>query len=179
MQLTVWPISANIAKDMDLIGKMDPYVIVRIGAQQQRTRECTEGGRTPRWNDRLQFTASPTDTINFRLYDADVGIDDFIGEVNLPVSSVLANPNFNQNLPFYSRNNQGTLQVNITTSGGYGGGYGYPQPGYGQPGYPQPGYGGGYGQPGFGGGYGQPGFGGGYGQPGYPPQGFGGQYRGY
>ena len=164
MQLTIWPIGAQIAKDMDLIGKMDPYVIVRIGAQQQRTRECTSGGQNPRWNDRLQFTASPADTINFRLYDADVGIDDFIGEVNLPVSAVMANPNFNQNLPFYGRNNQGTLQVNITSAGGYG----YPQPGYAQPGYPQPGYP----QPGYGGAYGQPG----YPQPGHPHH---GHYRGY
>ena len=122
MQLTVWPQAATFAKETDTFSKTDPYVEVKVGQQVQRTRVIEEGGRNPRWNDQLNFTATLQDNIRFRIFDKDVAkTDDFIGEVNVPVSKVKTEGkgNFQSTIPFHSTNNSGTLTVRMATAGGY------------------------------------------------------------
>ena len=36
--LTIIPATASLKKDQDLIGKMDPYVIFKVGNQKYRTK---------------------------------------------------------------------------------------------------------------------------------------------
>ena len=105
--LTITNLAANIARDTDFLGKMDPYCIVYVGAQQQRTQVLQDRGRNPRWNDTLVFNAPPHEQIRVRIYDHDTGVDDFIGEAVIPVSQAAQQRVVN--VPFYSNNNSGTV----------------------------------------------------------------------
>ena len=53
--LTIRPIEGNFAKDKDLIGKMDPFCEILIGEKMERTKTHDGGGKTPNWNDKLEF----------------------------------------------------------------------------------------------------------------------------
>lgn len=115
ISLTVAPMAATIAKDTDLIGKMDPYVTIEVAGKTERTKTVEAGGKTPRWADRFTFPCNQNDTITFRIYDDDVGPDDFIGELRLSVLEVLAQGGFiNQTYPFAAKNNSGTLTVQVS-----------------------------------------------------------------
>ena len=115
ISLTVAPIAATIAKDTDLVGKMDPYVTIEVAGKTERTKTVEAGGKTPRWAERFTFPCNQNDTITLRIYDDDVGPDDFIGELRLSVLEVLAQGGFiNQTYPFASKNNSGTLTVQVS-----------------------------------------------------------------
>lgn len=117
-QVTVSPLSAVIMKDMDLIGKMDPYVSVTVGTVTQKTKVVENGGKTPRWGDQLTFNCNSNDIVQMRLYDDDIGADDFIGEVRVPVQDIITcNGNLTNTYPFTSAKNSGTLTVRLQTSG--------------------------------------------------------------
>lgn len=118
MQITVSPLSAVIVKDMDLIGKMDPYVNVTVGTVTKKTKVVENGGKTPRWGDQLTFNCNSKDVVQMRIYDDDVGADDFIGEVRVPVQDVIVcNGNLTNTYPFSSSKNSGTLTVRLQASG--------------------------------------------------------------
>lgn len=113
--LTVAPMSATIAKDTDLIGKMDPYVTIEVAGKTERTKTVEAGGKNPRWADRFTFSCNQGDTITLRIYDDDVGRDDFIGELRLSVLEVMTQGGFiNQTYPFASGNNSGTLTLQVS-----------------------------------------------------------------
>ena len=56
MQITVRPINASLIRDTETFTRMDPYCVVVIGNQRQKTRTHNEGGKQPNWNDTLNFT---------------------------------------------------------------------------------------------------------------------------
>lgn len=116
-RVTVIPTSAYIQNDMDVGGGGDPYVHVTVGAQKLKTHIVEKGGKNPIWGDRLTFNNVPSnETIIMRIYDKDFISDDFVGEVRVPVSEVLARGgNYNGNTPFTSTKNAGSLAYQITS----------------------------------------------------------------
>ena len=49
--LLVTPTKAKLLKDLDTLGKMDPYCKVTVGKQApMKTKPCSGGGKTPIWN---------------------------------------------------------------------------------------------------------------------------------
>jgi Ca2+-dependent lipid-binding protein len=42
---------AEMNEDHDIFGKMDPFVIVKVGVQEKRTTIKEEAGKTPVWNE--------------------------------------------------------------------------------------------------------------------------------
>ena len=43
-------------KDTQTFGKQDPYCVLRVGEQRDRTKTCADGGTRPRWNERFRFS---------------------------------------------------------------------------------------------------------------------------
>lgn len=117
----VAPVSAAVVHEMDIIGRMDPYVLVTVGTMSQKTKVHKRGGRNPKWEDKLVFNCNSNDVIQLRLYDQDFIGDDYMGEVRVPVSEVLNNGGvLNNSYPFVSHNNSGILVVQMNTySGGF------------------------------------------------------------
>ena len=96
MSLIVKPISAMLTKDMDFIGKMDPYVVCQIGGEKKRTKTHNGGGKKPQWMDTLNFmTQGPVMSVS--VYDDDFGKDDFIGEGSIQLGQFYSNPTRTEN----------------------------------------------------------------------------------
>lgn len=124
MQLSVGPMSAVIAKNMDAVGKMDPYVSVTVNVITQKTSVANGAGTNPIWNDVLNFQCNPNDVVQMRLYDKDLAGSDYIGEVRVPVQEIInRGGNINSSYPFSSLNNSGTLNVQLRMLGAAGGNF--------------------------------------------------------
>ena len=57
----------------------DPYVVVKLGNQTQKTPVCKEGGKTPTWFQNLPFTVTQDANMTFEVYDEDGVSDDHVG----------------------------------------------------------------------------------------------------
>ena len=84
LKLTV--LSANLVEDTDLIGKMDPYVVIEIGSQKQQGRTANGAGCMPVWNQDFIFNLNGDNLMNIKLSDEDYGPDDFLGETTVDLS---------------------------------------------------------------------------------------------
>lgn len=69
----------------------DPYCVIQVGGQKQRTRTCQGGGKNPNWSDTFQFNSTDP-LLRLQVYDDDVGKDEFIGEGTLNLNQFYQNP---------------------------------------------------------------------------------------
>ena len=148
--------SAQLARDTDSIGRMDPYVKVRTNGGEFRTRVAHDMGKTPSWNE--TFTINTPGDVHLSIWDKDTfSADDIIAETSINIQGLLSTGQSQQWSPLYYKGRPaGQLLVQIIPSGG----------GFGMP--PQGGF--------YGGGFPPQGFPGqGFPPQGYPPQGFPGQ----
>lgn len=74
-----------LTKDLDTFGKMvwsclikDPYVVIMIGSEKQRTQTHKGGGKKPQWTDTLQFQTTDQ-LMKVAVFDDDFGKDDLVG----------------------------------------------------------------------------------------------------
>ena len=69
---------------------MDPYVIIKVDGKELRTKTIDDGGKTPVWNQDFDINLpdKKRDVI-FQVYDAGALTDTIIGEVTMPLESVL------------------------------------------------------------------------------------------
>ncbi|KAI3854685.1 hypothetical protein MKW98_018806 [Papaver atlanticum] len=98
--LEVLLVDACILKDTDLIGKMDPYVVIKFGDQKRKSTVCKRQGKTPVWNEKLKFIVEyagnirdehPQYKLSFKIMDKDrFSKDDFVGESTIYVDDLLA-----------------------------------------------------------------------------------------
>lgn len=99
MPLIVKPISAILVKDYDLFGRsvkhislsQDPYVIIFVGNEKQRSKTCSGGGKKPMWTDTFQFNTNAP-VLKVQVWDDDTLSDDFIGEGTLNLTQFYNNP---------------------------------------------------------------------------------------
>ena len=114
--LKVRPLDAFISKDEDAIGKMDPYVKVRVGLQAVQTIPSKGMGKSPTWNEEFVFNLNGEDSIRFTVYDSDIGKDDFLGKAKVMLSQVAALGVLDTNVPLHSKilnRNVGNLHIRI------------------------------------------------------------------
>ena len=69
---------------------MDPYVVIKVEGKELRTKTVDDGGKTPVWNQDFDINLpdKKRDVI-FQVYDAGALTDTIIGEVTMPLESVL------------------------------------------------------------------------------------------
>ena len=96
--LEINSISAKDLKDVNLISKMDVYVVVSIDGDsrsKQKTPVDRDGGTNPSWKFPMKFTVDESAaqknrlTLSFKLRCERVLGDKDIGEVNVPVKELL------------------------------------------------------------------------------------------
>uniref|UniRef100_A0A7N0TQ96 C2 domain-containing protein n=1 Tax=Kalanchoe fedtschenkoi TaxID=63787 RepID=A0A7N0TQ96_KALFE len=90
-------VDAKGLQDTDLIGKSDPYVVIRYRGQERQSSTARDGGRDPIWNERFTFRAEYPGSghghhkLTFRIMDKDTfSSDDFLGEASIYVEDLLA-----------------------------------------------------------------------------------------
>ncbi|KAL9228171.1 hypothetical protein vseg_003780 [Gypsophila vaccaria] len=103
LELTV--ISAKDLKNVNLIGKMDVYVVVSLShdpKSKQKTPVHQDGGTKPSWNYTMRFNVDdaaamdPAKFLVFQLkHEHTFGADKDLGEVRVPVGELFASVNGN------------------------------------------------------------------------------------
>ncbi|TYH59497.1 hypothetical protein ES332_D08G225600v1 [Gossypium tomentosum] len=86
--LEVFLASAKGLEDTDFLFKMDPYVILTCGTQEQKSSVAS--GSEPVWNENFIFNVSEgAEELKLKIMDSDIGNDDFVGEAEICLKSVL------------------------------------------------------------------------------------------
>lgn len=80
--LEVWLKKASIQKDLQFIGKMDPYCKLKMGKQEQTSAVNDDGGMFPTWTDKFEFKRTcEEDLVIVQLWNKNlIAKDEFIGE---------------------------------------------------------------------------------------------------
>ncbi len=114
--LKVNVISANLMKDTDLIGKMDPYFEIQVGSQKNKSQVSKDQGTKPVWNQEFAFKVDGESEIKITLFDDDIGKDDFIGQTTLAIAQFANGIPFDSNFTIYTKDMKamaGQLRVKV------------------------------------------------------------------
>ena len=88
-RIRVKPLSAQLLKDCDTFGKMDPYVTVTIGAETKKSKVAKDMGKLPNWQDELDFSMGGAQSVYIAMFDHDtVSKDEFIGDVTVQLQEI-------------------------------------------------------------------------------------------
>ena len=75
-------------KNTELVGKMDPYCVVKYLKKEYKSKVHNSGGKEPIWDDQFTLEVGKfTTDITFTVFDDDIGSDDLIGEAKLKMST--------------------------------------------------------------------------------------------
>jgi len=76
-------VSANLTRDTEMVGKMDPYLELTIGGVKvHKTVVKEDVGKTPEWNEEVPLfeVRDMNVEVHFKVSDEDWGSDDIVGE---------------------------------------------------------------------------------------------------
>lgn len=91
-KLTVTVVKANDLKNMEMIGKSDPYVVVYIRPLFKVKSKVIENNLNPVWNQTFELIAEDKETqlLILEVFDKDIGQDKRLGIAKLPLIDLLA-----------------------------------------------------------------------------------------
>ena len=114
---------ARLFRDTEFIGKMDPYVIVELGAIKKKTKTHNSGGKKPQWDETFKFQRKAETEITFTVMDEDVTSDDHVGSGTLFLDDIFKKGKFKDFIKLqYKGKEAGQLFVEIEWLGAGGGG---------------------------------------------------------
>lgn len=89
-QLTIMIVKANNLKNMEMIGKSDPYVTAFIRPLEKFKTKVVDNNLNPVWNHVLQLIAEDKETQSavFEVLDQDIGQDKRLGIAKLPLADL-------------------------------------------------------------------------------------------
>uniref|UniRef100_A0A7N0T4K8 Uncharacterized protein n=1 Tax=Kalanchoe fedtschenkoi TaxID=63787 RepID=A0A7N0T4K8_KALFE len=98
--LTVTVVKANDLKNIEMIGKSDPYVVVYIRPLFKVKTKVVENDLNPVWNQSFELIAEDKETqlLILEVYDRDMGDDKRLGVVKLPLIGLEAETETEVNL---------------------------------------------------------------------------------
>ena len=83
---------ANLTRDLEWFGKMDPFVKIECGDQTFKTSTVEEGGKTPKWVDtKVEFDVKNLeDEVQCAVWEEDPGSNDLVGTAMIKFSALTA-----------------------------------------------------------------------------------------
>ena len=106
-----------MARDTEMVGKMDPYLELTIGGQAVHKTATLDGaGKTPEWNEEVDFEVRDLDMeVHFRVSDEDWGTDDIVGEGTIRLADLCKEGGTDQSWPInYKGEDAGTVRLAST-----------------------------------------------------------------
>jgi hypothetical protein len=102
MKLTVRVIEARNLRAMDSNGFSDPYARLQLGKQRFKTK-VIKTNLNPTWDQEFSFLVGDgRDVLKLDVYDEDIlSMDDFLGQVRVPLEDVLAAENLSLGIRWY------------------------------------------------------------------------------
>ncbi|XP_057963686.1 leucine-rich repeat extensin-like protein 3 isoform X2 [Malania oleifera] len=90
--LEVTVVGGNKLKDTEWISRQDPYVCLEYGSTKFRTRTCTDGGKSPTFQEKFVFTLiEGLKELNLAVWNSNtLTFDDFIGSGKVQLLKVLS-----------------------------------------------------------------------------------------
>lgn len=107
--------SAKLIRDTELMGKMDPYCVIKVGSASQKTKVKDDAGKTPVWEETFKFKANVGDIVAFEVWDKEtIKKDDIIGSGQFSISQLHVNNQneFEQDI-FYEKKKAGMVVFEI------------------------------------------------------------------
>lgn len=91
-KLTLTVVKANELKNMEMIGKSDPYVVVYIRPLFKVKTKVVDNNLNPVWNETFELIAEDKETqaLIFEVFDQDIGQDKRLGIAKLPLRELEA-----------------------------------------------------------------------------------------
>ncbi len=88
-----------MAEDKELIGKMDPFITVRCGAQEFKTEVKKDAGKAASFSETfLLHRDSREESINFMIFDKDAFSSKLLGMASMALDQIIINPSIEQTL---------------------------------------------------------------------------------
>ena len=107
-------ISANTTRDTDTFGKMDPYVILKIGSSktEHKTSVKDSAGKTPVWNEVINLDIPSTnEVLHVIVMDKDPVGSDLVGEVDIQLSDLCSTRAERDFTLIYKKKSCGTIKL--------------------------------------------------------------------
>ena len=112
-QLNITAVRGTFTIDTELIGKMDPYLNIRIGENEFRTVTAKEQGKTPVWNQTFTCFINGEQHMEIEAWDDDGGNDDYLGKDTISLAQVFQQRQVNGNFPVYNKKHHEVGKMNI------------------------------------------------------------------
>ncbi|XP_027907961.1 synaptotagmin-5 [Vigna unguiculata] len=89
-KLSVTVVKATALKNMEMIGKSDPYVVVYIRPLFKYKTKVVDNNLNPTWNERFELIAEDKETqsLILEVFDKDIGQDKRLGVVQVPLNDL-------------------------------------------------------------------------------------------
>ena len=113
--ITIRPISANLLRDTDTFGKIDPYLVINVGTKKFVGKVVENGGLQPQFSGET-FETHIADVSSFKatVWDSDPGKDDFVAEGDVDFSQAISNGNATIEADlFYKSDHAGQIKLEI------------------------------------------------------------------
>jgi Ca2+-dependent lipid-binding protein len=109
--LTVKVVRAEIIRNTETMGEMDPFVKLEIRGKSYCTKVADEGGKRPVWNETMSIPiVAMDDEIKVSCIDEDLIINDHIGDTKVPVSRLCSQLQKSHWIPiFYKQAKSGEI----------------------------------------------------------------------
>ena len=105
--------SANLTRDTELFGKMDPYVILTIDGEKIIQTATKDGaGKKPVWNEEVDYVVKNRNAeVLYQVFDDDFGKDDKVGEATVSVAEFCVGNGVNKDFTILHKNkSSGTVR---------------------------------------------------------------------
>ena len=91
-------LEAHLTHKTQLIGKMDPYVVLKSREQEWKTPVCENGGKEPKWHHvhwdcQVHYLG---DDLEFHVMDDEIGKDNKIGHGKTKLSALAVHGGFDE-----------------------------------------------------------------------------------
>lgn len=95
--LKIKVVEAAQLHDTNLLTHQNPFVSIKYLDEEKKTAVCVKGGKTPKWNESLEFkvehAVGPTadQWVHITVKDKELLKEDYIGQVTIPLQLLLTN----------------------------------------------------------------------------------------
>lgn len=120
--LQVKVIEAELLRNTEAIGAMDPYVVMELGSKKLQTTEKSDAGRKPKWGEDFEFEVNnPNQQFKLTVFDKDVMSSDVVGSATINLRAedylrVTANPVPKKVEIMYEKELAGTISLSVRFS---------------------------------------------------------------
>ena len=89
--LIIRPQTAQLTRDTETFGKMDPQVLVHIGGAAYRSSVAENQGKTPFWNDTFTYQVKGNESdLHIMVNEVDMASkNDLVGEVKINLNETI------------------------------------------------------------------------------------------